>query len=503
MKMKHITLVAILFAGLICLTSSTKSKQLFEVVNQELSASNNNNNNHKAPGAINSIFEATEEEQKSSNNEINFAQKSESRSLFAESDTQPTKSLFGDSNDSHDSEANKFLNKHVENLNTHEANDHKVKSLFEDEAPTKSLFGDNKNDNDSHSNSKANKNGAPKSLFEMDEEPIKPQVKLNETIKPQINSVGSNKNQNHVAHDNHNAKKNTQIINKNNINNNKNHNTNANKNINSNTQKNKKPEKKPVAHTNQAQKPIDDKTLQESKSEIEKLKSKVVNLISINKQLVKELDKKRKLKKKSLELSDDLINLIETHQSPIIEFEQDLKKTQVKSAEKLQKKETELKQVYGEVRKNLDVLVGKLDYTKTALKEVKSDESLMSGELKKNYSTDSLTVLNNAQVEGSTKAYIVNAESLDVGNIKVDLEKIMIANSQTEIIVGSDILSVKELVENLDVLEKLRVRCGENLEKCVQYNEEHFENDMRKQNEIIEELKKLRRNTKDIIHRKD
>lgn len=483
--MKHIILIATLFAGFICLTTSAKSKQLFEVVNKELSESSNNN--HKAPSGINSIFAATEEDNKSSNNEISFAQKSETKSLFAETDKElSNKSLFGDNVDQENSEANKFLNRHVQNNNKNNNNEKiKVRSLFENHAPTKSLFDDN---NHSHDNSdKQNKlklSGQPKSLFYMDEEPIKPQVKLNESIKPKINLPEKKQQIPFVNNNKKNVKSN-----------------NNDKHLNNNIS-NKKTERRPATPNTPIQKPINDKMLQESKSEIDKLKSKVMNLMTINKQLMEELDKKRKIKKISLELSDDLINLIETHQSPIVEFEQNLKKTQTKSAGKLKKKETELQQAYGEVRKNLDVLVGNLDNTYTALKEVKSDENLMKGELKKNYITDSFSVLNNAQIEGSTSAYIVNAESLDVGNIKVDLEKIMIANPQTEIIVGSEILSVKELVENLDVLEKLKARCGENLQNCVQYNEEHFENDMRRQNDIIEELKVLRKNTNEIIHRK-
>jgi len=217
---------------------------------------------------------------------------------------------------------------------------------------------------------------------------------------------------------------------------------------------------------------------------------------------MKELEKKRKIKKKTLEVSNNLINLIETHQIPIIEYQQNFKNTQIEAAEDSKKKETELHQAYREVRKNLDVLVEKIDYTKNVLKEVRSDENLMSGDLKKNYITDSLGVLNNVQVEGLTSVHNLNAESVDVGHIKFDLEKIMITNPQTEIIVGSEILSLRELVQNFEVLEKLKERCRENFQNCVQYNEELFENDMRKQNQIIEELKVLRKQTNDI-RRKD
>lgn len=482
MKMKHITLIAILFTGLIGLSTNARSKQLFEVVNNELTANSNNNKNPRTEGSLNSLFSATENDKKSSNNEISFAQKSETKSLFSEVDEkQVTKSLFGDNNDSDNSETNKFMNKN---------NKQNGKSLFEDSKSSKSLFdNDNETGKDSvkQNNKKASISFETKSLFDSENEPIKPQVKLNESIKPKINFPQQKSAPITKNNDNKNAEK---VIN------NSNKYTHSKKN-------DKKIERKPITNTGIMHKSnIDDKTLQQSKSEIEKLKSKVLNLITINKQLLKELDKKRKIKRKSLNLSDDLINLIETHEKPIVKFEQNLKTTQSKSEEKLKQKETELQASYGQVRKNLDVLVEKLDLTKKALKEVKSDEKLMNGEIKKFYSIDSLNVLNNVQVEESTSSRNVYTESVDIGNIKVDLEKILITNPQTEIIVGSEILSVKELVENLNVLEKLNERCGENLENCVQYNEKHFENDMIKQKEIIEELKVLRKQTKDIINKK-
>lgn len=507
MKMKHITFIIIFISALFSLTNESKSKQLFDVVNQEVSSSNNNNNNANSGSAINSIFGATEVNKKSEN-DILFTQtsekKTEGKSLFGESDSKPEgKSLFGDDNES-EPQSNKFLNKNSQNNNVNN-NNNKEKSLFGDDDEKKdntgkSLFGDSNNSEDNKNNQK----GDSKSLFEMDEEPVKPQVQLNDNIKPKIN-LSENKTKQNTNNNNNNKNIINNSANKSNSKNigNTKHNNNSSKNINNNKKdsnaktKSKQTPNKPK----QQDKVITDNILSESKSEIEKLKNKVLNLISINKQLMKELDKKKKIKQKSLELSDDLINLIETHQTPIVQFEEKLKSTQEKSALKLEQKEKELNTAYSDVRKNLDKLVEKVDNTKNLLDEFNKDESLITGELKKNYSTDSLTVLNNVQVEGQTNANIINTESVDIGNIKIDLEKISIANPQTEIIVGSEILNVKELIENLEIMEKLNKRCGENLENCVQYNEEYFEEDMQKQNQIIEELKMLRKKTKDIIRK--
>jgi hypothetical protein len=486
MKMKHIILITILFSGLMYLISCAKIKQLFEVVNKELTANVYNKNIQNGSGAIDSIFTTTKDEKNSSTKEIYFAQESGTKSLFDEEDYKPvTQSLFGDNNESDDLRSFKFINKEKNNIKINQ----NANSLLNNDKSTKSLFGGiNKNNNNSNNQNKDKTNNKieTNSLFDIDYELIEPQIKLNQSIKPNIKLPERKSALIQNINNNNNIKR-TQINNNSHL-------------INSKTVKNIK--RKPVTHNIITQKPIVEKILQESKSEIDKLKSKVLNLITINKQFMKELEKKRKIKKKTLEVSNNLINLIETHQIPIIEYQQNFKNTQIEAAEESKKKETELHQAYGEVRKNLDVLVEKIDYTKNVLKEVRSNENLMSGELKNNYNTDSLSVLNNVQVEGLTSVHNLNAESVDVGHIKFDLEKIMITNPQTEIIVGSEILSLRELVENFEVLEKLKERCRENFENCVQFNEEHFENDMRKQNEIIEELKVLRKQTNDI-RRKD
>jgi len=538
MKMKHITLIAVLFSLLLCNLKASKSKQLFEVVNNEFNSKNNNNNkNNESNNELNSLFSSGEDNSKS--NEISFTQKNEQRdekkslfedsgndqpkgkSLFEDGNDKPEKnSLFDDNKDSQESEMNKVMKKNIRSMN----NSQDEKSLFGDDDEnnkpqvpgSKSLFGD---DNDNISiNNKQKEQG--KSLFDLGEELVKPQVKLNDNIKAKVN-LKAKKTSKAFEND-----KITNIENKTNpsilqltgkarkMNNNENQNLNKRvnkkdnnkiKNIKHNTQKysEKKSSIKSEIKQSIPEKIVDNTMLEESKSEIQKLKSKVYDLISLNKELMTEIEKKQKIKKKSLDLSDDLINLIQTSEAPLKEYKINLTKTQVKSEEKLARKEKQLKEIYTDMRRNLDNLVGNVDSTKKSLNEIKNDESLINGELKKNYITDSLAVLGNVEVEGRANAQAIKAENVDIGNIKIDLEKIAISNPQTEIIVGSEILSLKELVENLEILEKLNDRCGENMKDCLLYNDQLFENDMKRQNQIIMELKRLRKQTKDLIHDRD
>ncbi len=495
--MKHITITLIFISVLFNLTNESKSKQLFDMLDKEF---RNNSNSAGKNSASNSIFSPDN----NPDNEISFAQKNEksngSNSLFDDSDIKPIengnlnnsslkpkeKSLFEDYNDS-EAESNKFLN------NQNKKNE---KSLFGNkdentENNNDSIFGDvNKNDI---------KTGDSKSLFDADEETVKPQVQLNENIQPLINKLHSNNKKDTSNRDNNNSlnkETNKLIHNKHNdeLNNNKidnsnyhNNNNRIPKNTKSGDSHNKRKQKENV---------ITESTLSESKSEIDKLKTKVLNLIHMNGELMKELDKKRKYKQKSVELSDDLINLIETNQTPLVEFEEKLKTTKENSESKLEKKQKELNMVYSDVRENLDKLVDKVETTRRLLDEFNEDEKLSNGELKKNFSTDSLSVLNNVEVEGQTIANMINSESIDIGNIKIDLEKISIINPHYEIVVGSEVLSVKELIENMEILENLKKRCGENLENCVLNNEQNFKSDIERQNDIIEELTILRKKIK-------
>lgn len=243
-------------------------------------------------------------------------------------------------------------------------------------------------------------------------------------------------------------------------------------------------------------------TLHEDVDEIEKLKAKVSNLLKMNKYLLGEMEKGKKIKNMKREASDGLVELIQKSESPINFMQKKIIKTQDIVQEKIREKETELNNEHQLLLKNLDNLVEKVQRADKSLKILQQDPSISSGEIKKQYETDKLNVKENIQNDGITYVNNVHTEELDLGNLKIDFEKLMFNNPDSEIVVGSNILSLKELSENLDLMDKLNARCGVNMEKCVIYNENIFEKEIANENKIIDGVKYLRKETQRLSREK-
>ena len=236
-------------------------------------------------------------------------------------------------------------------------------------------------------------------------------------------------------------------------------------------------------------------TLVEDKDEIEKLQEKVMKLMSLNKYLLSEMEKRKKMKNLEKEASADLVQLIQKSDNPINSMQKKVLKVQEIVKDKIQQKDSELQNQQKILQKNLDLLVGKIQKVEKALKELSQDSALMNGETKKNYETDQLQVEENIQNDGITYVNNVVTEELDLGNLKLDVEKVLFNNPDSEIIVGSNILSLGEMVKNMDLMDKLNSRCGATMDKCIIYNEKVFEKQMANENRIIDGVKFLRKET--------
>merc|ERR1711957_490651 len=197
----------------------------------------------------------------------------------------------------------------------------------------------------------------------------------------------------------------------------------------------------------------------EDKDEIEKLKAKVQNLLKMNKYLLNEVEERKNIKNLKKEASDDLVNLIQKSDSPINFMQKKVLKVQEIVQDKIAQKDSNLQNAHKILEKNLDLLV------------------------------------ENIQNDGITYVNTVRTEELDLGNLKLDVQKVLFNNPDSEIIVGSNILSLREMVDNMDLMEKLNTRCGVNMEKCIIYNEKVFEKEMANENRIIDGVKVLRKET--------
>ena len=224
--------------------------------------------------------------------------------------------------------------------------------------------------------------------------------------------------------------------------------------------------------------------------------------MKMNKILLAEMEKRNKMKNLEKEASDDLVQLIQKSENPINFMQKKILKTKDIVQEKINQKDEELQNHNKILTKNLDILVGKIKIAEKSLKEISTDSSFVNGEIKRNYETDQLNVKENIQNDGITYVNNVHTEELDMGNFKIDMEKVLFNNPDSEIIVGSNILSLRELVENMELMEKLNTRCGVNMEKCIIYNEKNFEKEMANENRIIDSVKYLRKETQKMSKEK-
>ena len=95
----------------------------------------------------------------------------------------------------------------------------------------------------------------------------------------------------------------------------------------------------------------------------------------------------------------------------------------------------------------------------------------------------------------------LSAKSLDIGNIKIDEHGINFSNENVKLIVGKEIITVGQLLNNLASFRKLINICGESFEKCKPVTDEILKDQAAKQHAILESLKKLRQETTQVLTR--
>jgi len=112
-----------------------------------------------------------------------------------------------------------------------------------------------------------------------------------------------------------------------------------------------------------------------------------------------------------------------------------------------------------------------------------------------------LKVKNRLNVDGIAFINKVNAKSIDLGNIKLDSNQITFLDENSKIVIGNEVTSIGSIVKNMGALNRLINKCGENFEKCKPISEDLIREQTSKQIEILENLKKLRGETTQVLNR--
>jgi phosphopantothenate synthetase len=86
--------------------------------------------------------------------------------------------------------------------------------------------------------------------------------------------------------------------------------------------------------------------------------------------------------------------------------------------------------------------------------------------MRKKLVLEELTIKNKFDLNGVAFINKINTDSVSMGSIKIDSNKLMFSNEAAKIMVGDDVITAKEFFKIVKSMKNLQIKCGENLEKC-------------------------------------
>jgi hypothetical protein len=353
------------------------------------------------------------------------------------------------------------------------------KSLFENNKTSKSIFGDNIIFNqikDKVSNGKTNI--ALKSLFGSNK--IESTDKVKESLFASNNhekSLFASNNQQKSLFASNNSSKNQ---------------------ISSNTSNKsdkqiikKKPKKSPQKSKQKNQ--TKNKKNSNNKT-ITRLRNKVTILMQMNEKINSLIKANLKLNKKNKKTGEDLMSFIEQSENKVEKIKEKIKTNQNSLNEKLTDKENEFNKIYESAHTNFNALEAKLENMNKLFDEVKTNQNKIFDDIKEKVFLDKLKILKKLNVDGN--AIIngkVNTKGLDVNTIRIEDNNIIFDNENSRLILGSNILHLKELLENIKYVENFSKKCGDDFSNCKIITEKDIKIRQAKDDKILNEIISLTR----------
>jgi hypothetical protein len=240
-----------------------------------------------------------------------------------------------------------------------------------------------------------------------------------------------------------------------------------------------------------------------SQKEIQKLKKDMSNLLEVNSKLKRRYDLTEKLQKKDDEFTSNIVSFIQKNEMKVKNLKNEIKHSKNEISSKLTEKEEELSRMYSSANESFKSLQKQLKEVEERITEIKSEEKTKFKEMKNKLDLDHLTVEKKLDVDGN--AFVENTVStnqVDLGNIKISSSDLVFYNENTKFIIGNEVISLRELVENMNVLSELENKCGEDLTKCKIVSKEEVARQQKKQEKILKDLKSLRAETEKILSHK-
>jgi len=148
--------------------------------------------------------------------------------------------------------------------------------------------------------------------------------------------------------------------------------------------------------------------------------------------------------------------------------------------------------------KNIGSGIGEI---KTKLTELKNKENKKFSEIQNKFSLNELSADGGLDVYGVSFINKINTNKIDLGNVQISNDIIKFSNINSKIMIGNDVITLKELIDTVVLFKNLQKKCGDNLEKCRPVNKKYFEEQRNKEEEILKNLKNLRQTTHNLIEK--
>lgn len=229
------------------------------------------------------------------------------------------------------------------------------------------------------------------------------------------------------------------------------------------------------------------------------LNSRIEELVNKNNNIKLQIKKYKSLKRDKRHLEDKVTNFIEKYEGEVKNIENNIVKKTETVEQQLKQKSSSLDKTYKDVVSNYSNLQTEVDVVKEKLDEIKKLEDENFNKLRKRLVLDDVKVKNKLDVNGVAFINKINTDSVNLGSIRIDSNKLMFSNEGSKIMVGDEIITVKDFFAIVKTMKGLQKKCGENLEKCKPIDADYLKEQEKKEIDILENLKNLRKATSEFL----
>jgi hypothetical protein len=234
------------------------------------------------------------------------------------------------------------------------------------------------------------------------------------------------------------------------------------------------------------------------------LNSRIEDLVEKNNKIKKEIKIYKSLHKNKKNIESKVTNFLEKYEGEVKNIKSTILEKSHFVEKALKDKTNNFEKIYKDVVSNYSNLQTQVDVVKEKLEEIKKLENEKFNQMRKRLVLDDITVKNKLDVNGVAFINKINTDSVNLGNIRIESNKLMFSNEGSKIMVGNDVITVKDFFNIVKTMKYLQSKCGDNLEKCKPIDNDYLKQQEKKEIDILASLKTLRQITNDyLLNKKD